>query len=141
MIQRVYLINYGSRDQLLAPITSNLPMQRLKGFWIGRGPCDVAWESLEDLELLDWIFFFFRNKNVAARGETTTANNLFFSKCDLGIKGMVFCVSRCEFLLKTQVLLLHGVTWVVGWDLRSQKNGYNILTLCWGPCRFFHHIC
>ena len=55
MIERVYFINYGSRHQLLAPITPTFPCDDSRDSWIGsRGPCEVrmgmgvprAWESL-----------------------------------------------------------------------------------------------
>ena len=88
MIQRVYFINYGSRDQLLAPITPTFPCDDSRDSGLGGGHASSmgmgvprAWESLEDLELLDWkkiMFFFFRNKNVAARGEFHNSKQSLF---------------------------------------------------------------
>lgn len=89
MIQRVYFINYGSRDQLLAPITPTFPCDDSRDSGLGGGHASSmgmgvprAWESLEDLELLDWkknmFFFFFRNKNVAARGEFHNSKQSLF---------------------------------------------------------------
>ena len=86
---------------------------------------------------LEKIFFVFSKYNLC-KGRNTTANNLFFSKCDLGIKGMFFLFQDLNSCWKLKILLLHGVTWV-GFCL-SPNTDKHIEPLP-GPCPFFHHIC